>query len=490
MGCQPGAVGAAVGPGYHGIMATAPRPGTLVVIALAITAGAASAEPEGVWDAHGRGYVPVPGLEAAAAPPSRVLFLNDCKPNGCDIIPGNFRLADDSRQNVSSIVRPVSTSDPYAPRRLSPYAGSAAAWQATVDCVRAAYAPFDVTIVTVEPPATTSYYEVMAAGLPADVGFPSNVVGVASFACGVIPNAISFGFLNRNPGNVLDACWTVAQQSGHSFGLAHEVLAGDLMSTALNPPDKTFRNQTACIGADACCSPSQECGCGATTQNSFATLLSIFGPAGLTPPEVIVRRPAAHATVAPGFPVEATISDINGVDQAELFIDGALVQTLRGGSGTWTFQAPADIAVGPHELVVRARDALGAEATLTVPVTVAAACAGPAMCADDQLCVDGRCVAGPGVPGGIGAPCADDDACLVGTCATVDGARLCAEACGPSGPACGPDFACTPTDDGGAACWPTETAGCGCTTGGRAPVLPIAAGALVAALLGRRRGRR
>jgi hypothetical protein len=254
--------------------------GVVIAAALAVATGRAHGQAE-VWDGAGRGYIHVPGLAAGGGGlPSRVIFVNDCKPNGCPIVPGNFRLADDSRQNISSIVRPVSTSDPYATRRLAPYTGTAAAWQATIDCVRAAYAPFDVTVVTTEPPPSTSYFEVMAAGLPADIGFPSSVVGVASFACGVIPNAISFAFLNRNPGNVLDACWTVAQQAAHSVGLAHEVLPGDVMSASFSPPEKTFRNQLACIGATGCCEPSQECACGVTDQNSFAALVGLFGPAG------------------------------------------------------------------------------------------------------------------------------------------------------------------------------------------------------------------
>jgi hypothetical protein len=370
-------------PGYHRGMRRA-QLGVVIAAALAVATGRAHGQAE-VWDGAGRGYIHVPGLAAGGGGlPSRVIFVNDCKPNGCPIVPGNFRLADDSRQNISSIVRPVSTSDPYATRRLAPYTGTAAAWQATIDCVRAAYAPFDVTVVTTEPPPSTSYFEVMAAGLPADIGFPSSVVGVASFACGVIPNAISFAFLNRNPGNVLDACWTVAQQAAHSVGLAHEVLPGDVMSASFSPPEKTFRNQLACIGATGCCEPSQECACGVTDQNSFAALVGLFGPAGPTPPALTLHRPAANAVVAPGFAVEVAIADANGIDHAELRIDDVAVQTVRDGGPTWSFQAPAALAPGPHTVAIHAVDRLGTSATLATEVTVAPGCDDHADCAEPR----------------------------------------------------------------------------------------------------------
>jgi hypothetical protein len=101
------------------------------------------------------------------------------------------------------------------------------------------------------------------------------------------------------------------------------------------------------------------------------------------------------------------------------------------------------------------------------------------------VCADGRCLAGPDVPGGLGAPCATPDDCVAGRCAEVDGARLCAEACPAAG--CGEGAACVTASDGDEVCWPSEAAGCGCATGGGAPIAPIAIGLGLAALLGRRR---
>ena len=179
--------------------------------------------------------------------------------------------------------RPVTgDTQPYDARVLAPYTGSDTTWNAIVACVRENYAPFNIQVVTTEPPASTSYFEAFAAGLPSNVGFPSTTAGVASAACGVIPNAISFSFLNANPGDVLDACWTISQESAHNFGLSHTMLASDAMTYIGNPARKRFVNQTACIGTQGCCSPSQECQCGVPNneQNSYQKLLTIFGAAG------------------------------------------------------------------------------------------------------------------------------------------------------------------------------------------------------------------
>ena len=140
-----------------------------------------------------RGYIHVDDPAAVppgAPPPARVLYLNDCKPAGCLITTGP---RDDSRRDQTSI-----------PRRggmLSPYAGSAAAWDEIVACVRANYAPFTIQVVTTDP-GDVPHFEAFAAGLPGELGFPGPISGVASIACGVIPDAVSFSFLNLAPEDI------------------------------------------------------------------------------------------------------------------------------------------------------------------------------------------------------------------------------------------------------------------------------------------------
>ncbi|MEZ4402522.1 MAG: Ig-like domain-containing protein [Kofleriaceae bacterium] len=465
--------------------------------AVAQTAGPASSAPAAPlgaplyesFDGGGRGFIrvdlPEMAAPAAAAPPSRVLYVNDCKPNGCQLTPGNFSRPDDSRTNVSSIVRGT------GPRTLSAFTGSQATWDAIIQCVRENYAPFDIQVVTTEPASTTSYFEAMAAGRPTELGFSTSTAGVASFSCGIIPNAISFSFLNLNPTDVLDACWTISQESAHNFGLSHEMLGGDAMTYMPNPPRKRFLDQTACVGTQGCCQPSQECQCGPTEQNSFRELLAIFGTAPPTPPEITITSPDNNAVVDAGFPVRASIVDANGVASAELSIDGALVQTVT--SAPYVFNAPLTLADGPHMITVHATDTLGADASVTIRATQGGRCTTTPDCAtigEGFVCVSGICVPGAGVPGGLGAACDTPEECLSGQCATRGGENHCVEACDPSASSsCGDGFDCV-TTGGGGLCWPSDPGACGCASdGGSAPTLPIGVGLVLSAVVLRRRRR-
>src|SRR5205823_2460141 len=105
---------------------------------------------------------------------------------------------------------------------VSAYGGSAANWAALVDCVKQTYAPFNVDIVTTRPAAGTNFHEAIVAGYAADVGESQGVLGVSPFSCGYIPNSISFTFANEEPTNVYDLCWTVSQETSHSWGLDHK----------------------------------------------------------------------------------------------------------------------------------------------------------------------------------------------------------------------------------------------------------------------------
>jgi MYXO-CTERM domain-containing protein len=444
------------------------------------------------FDEGNRGFITVdipgaavPDTSAAAVPPSRVLFINDCKPAGCPITPGNFNRADDSRTNVSSIVQGSGT------RTLQPYSGSPTTWAAIVACVRENYAPFNIQVVTTEPSSSSSYFEAMAAGSPSNVGFSSQTAGVASFSCGIIPNAISFSFLNLNPSDVNDACWTISQESAHNFGLSHEMLGGDAMTYMQNPPRKRFLDQTACIGTQGCCAPSQECQCGATQQNSFQELLSIFGPAGATPPMISISDPLNNAAVDPGFPVHATVTDDNGIGSVELLIDGAVVSSLV--SPPYAFNAPTAITPGAHTVEIHAIDTLGTDSRSSIHVNVGDPCTQNSQCASvgaDYQCVDGRCVPGMSVPGGLGATCNGPEECLSGQCATKGGENRCSELCTPgTAGSCGDGFDCLDNGAGAGLCWPGADSGsCGCDSdGGSAPTLPIGAGLLLSALLLRRR---
>lgn len=481
----------------------------LALVALAALAGTAAAQAPGApapdddvaYEYAGQMlsrrdflYVDVPGMMpppgVSAAPPSRVLYVNDCKPAGCTIQPGNFTLSDDSRINRSSIVRGTS------PRTLAAYTGSASSWNAIIACVRENYAPYGIEVVTTEPPVSTSYFEAFAAGRPEQLGFSTQSAGVASLNCGgPIPNAISFSFLNLSPGDVLGNCWTISQESAHNFGLSHSMLGTDAMTYILSPARKRFVNQTACVGTQGCCLPADECRCpGVTEQNSHTKLLSIFGPAGATPPTITIDEPVNNAAVDPGFTVRATVTDDVGVARVELLIDDVAIASLT--TPPFTFTTPTDLATGPHRVGIRATDATTADATVSIMVNVGDPCTGDGECAaagEGYVCVDGRCVPGAGVPGGLGAHCDSPADCLSDFCITRNGENFCSEHCTPGGAGCSEGFQCNDLPDGTGACVPGVEGTClGCSSdgqGGATPIAPIGAGLLLSALLlrGRRR---
>lgn len=414
------------------------------------------------------GPAEVGGDTSAAAPPSRVLFLNNCQSASCSIRPGNFDATrpDDSRTNTSYIVRGASN------LALTPYAGSAASWNAIVACVRENYAPFNIQIVTTEPPASTSYYEAFAAGRPGELGFPSNNEGVASLSCvGVIPNAISFSFLNLYPNDVDHACWIISQETAHNFGLHHSMLSTDAMTYQPAPARKRFINQTACIGTASCCQPAAECMCPVANneQNSYQRLLAIFGVAGALPPAIDVQTPTPGQLVEPGFTVRAIVTDSEGVRRVDLLIDGALSASLA--AAPYQFATPATLRPGAHSLTLLATDTTDLTSMARVEVVVSDATTPPL--------------------GALGDTCVGDDDCATGLCAEQGGLRLCSQACELGSASCGAGYSCLANPSGGGLCWTGDdgAASCGgCNTDGSSA--PLAVGLVLAALAGRPRRRR
>ena len=209
--------------------------------------------------------------DTAFVPPSRILFINWCDGN-CVLTGG----VEDSRANTSSIITGT--------RTIAPYSGDANLRAQILACVRGAYARFDLQVVDVDP-GNVPHWEAIAAGLPAQGGFQSIFAGIAPFTCGVIPNAITFSFLNLDPRNVLFACRIIAQESAHAFGLTHEFDSRDYMSYLEVPPAKSFVDESLCIGTQGCCQPATECMCGPTMQNSYQAILAVFGAPGSNPPD-------------------------------------------------------------------------------------------------------------------------------------------------------------------------------------------------------------
>lgn len=460
---------------------------TVAAVSL-ITAAAAHAAPAAMPDRvpvdRDRATLRLPG----GAPPSRTIFVNDCKPGGCQIYVGS----EDSRRNRSTVARRTSL--------VPEFPFSDATWAATMACVRETYAQFDINITDVDPcpdpnsGCTTPHWEIIVAGQPSDIAYPNDAGGVSPFDfqdCSIIENSITYAFAEvmGNDPDVL--CWVIAQETAHSFGLDHEFNALDPMTYIQNPKSKRFQDEVSPCGE----SGARQCYCGRQGQNSVWELLQIFGTAPPSPPTVEITTPGPGVAVDPGFRVGVTIEDNQGIRQVDLLIDGQVSTTLL--SPPWAFNAPVSISAGGHVVEVRALDLAGTAGSDSVEVLVGPPCDTPGDCSalgETHTCVGGRCVPGPGAPGGLGEDCDAPSDCVSGLCATLDMENHCAESCAPGGSDCPGGFSCLDNGAGGGLCWPGESGGCaGCASSGDGrgadPLLPIGGGLLVALLLVRRRQR-
>jgi MYXO-CTERM domain-containing protein len=447
--------------------------GTKLVVSL--TAAFAAAAPASAYAVVPHGTYVIPERAPASstlAPelrdigPGLILYFNR---NQATYTPGN----DDSRTNRSSV--PTSTTT------LAAWECGDAKWQQFMTCIKAQYAPFNVTVTDVDP-GSTPHVETHVGGDPTVMrtqqdpgGLPCTnagcVGGIAPLGCfGGIDNAITYvfsaaPFYNCNA-QVL--CETAAQESAHAFGLDHEAYCPDPMTYQGGCGAKEFRDHTANCG-EYPGQPVRDCACPGTgtTQNSYQTLLGIFGPAPATPenqpPSCSITSPGAGATVSAGFGIVVDASDDSGVSKVDLYIDGALV-TFKS-AAPYTFSAPAALAPGTHTVQARAIDAAGLTGTSSVSVTLGqpVGCSSTDDCPSGQTCTDHQCVVvSTPAPGEIGSPCTQGSDCASGQCGAGPGGMLCTESCDPSASptSCPAGFECLATGSGGA-CWPGSGGGGG-----------------------------
>ena len=202
---------------------------------------------------------------------SRTIYLNR---DHITLRPGD----NDSATGISSIVT--------APTDIAGWEIDDDSWQATVDCMREIYAPFDVTI-TDEDPGDVPHIEAVFGGSPADVGLPENVAGVSPFTtdCAVIENSIVFAFTEVLPNDSRTVCEVMAQEVAHSFGLDHEMLPEDPMTYLPYLGERTFQNTMASCGEYG----DRMCGINGNVcrfqQNSFKLLTSRLGAKNAAPTE-------------------------------------------------------------------------------------------------------------------------------------------------------------------------------------------------------------
>ncbi len=427
-------------------------------LAMGLVSSAAIAAPRGSYKWTS------PDLEGAVyqapnpAAVSHVIYLNNCKPNGCQMKPGY----DNATTNTSSIPETNST--------VSAFTGSDATWQAVVQCVKQTYADFDVEIVD-QRPASGNYHMAIVAGTPGQVQMGNGVLGVSPFSCGYISNAVSYTFANLISSDVAEICWTVAQETAHSWGLDHKYDNRDPMTYLSGGPQyKRFQNEAGSCGEynARTCSCSYT-GTGNSKMNSYQVIMQTFGSSApdTVPPTISITYPTEGAQVTPGFPVKTTVMDDRIVAKAEFRLDGTLVKTLEEGTAAWDFAAPANLAQGAHKVEVTVFDRGGNSAKATVNVAYGTVCQSAAECmTSGQVCLDGHCVAGPGMPGGLGTPCTGNDQCASGQCGSdASGNSYCVEQCDPAASACPDGFECQMAGAGGV-CWPggEDDGGCSSST--------------------------
>ncbi|HEY4175796.1 MAG TPA: hypothetical protein VGM90_03145 [Kofleriaceae bacterium] len=197
---------------------------------------------------------------------SRTIYLVH---GGAELRPG----ADNGHAGTSSLIdHPVS---------IPAWETTEATWQATVDCVRDMYAPFAVT-VTDEDPGDAPHITAIFGGSPTLMGQPRSLAGVSPFKsdCGVIESSVVFAFTDILPADPHAVCNVIAQEIAHSYGLDHELLDSDPMTTTHTTMDRAFADEDVACGETS----ARPCGyAGSTcraTQNSFTLLKDRLGLAG------------------------------------------------------------------------------------------------------------------------------------------------------------------------------------------------------------------
>jgi len=439
---------------------------------------------------------------------NQTLYVNPCV-GGCMVTPG----IDNATTSTSSIAQKAAN--------MQAGAWMTGEWQQILQCVQEVYSPYALT-VTDQPP-TGEYNMIIVGGSEADLGLNAPGAGgiaIVSPDCTPHTNSIAFAFVDTidafaaedDNNRVWGMCWVIAQESAHLYGLDHEYEFTSTMRSACNDPmtyrsdcggQKFYRNQSASCGefgpARPGCGPTNTC---SSTQNSHQKLLDTLGAGTSTipAPTVSITLPAAGA-VAKGFAVQAAAGSQRGVDHVDLYLNGFKWQTAVGAPfglagqqnpSNYALVEPNNVPDGVIDIVVKAYDDLGIETdSATVTVTQGSPCASAASCLTGQKCDAGKCYWDPAM-GQIGATCTYDQFCVSGMCQGTSSEKICTQNCvvGSTG-TCPMGLDCVDTGGSSGICFPPASGGGCCSASNtRGPWVHLGLGALVLALVMRRRRRR
>ena len=438
-----------------------------------------------------------------AAVNSNKIYLNNCKPNGCRLRSGGASSLD----IVSNGVTYQGTWGINGSPTLAAFNQSDAVWNNVVTCMRDVFSRFGVEITTTNP-GPAPHFEIMIAGSPTNIGLSNGIGGISPFSCQeYIPNSLVFAFANISiyQNDPEEICATAAQEIAHSFALDHVTDASDPLTYFNYNGRRQFKDAQVTCGSDCvggqspmgatCTGGNQQthvCACGGATQNSVAKIRTLFGSGTPTPPTIKITSPKLGDSVAPGFPIRVEATDDNGIGNVTGTIDGmANLSPMAIVTAPFAFNAPATLTDGTHTIRMIATDIYGTQAEATVQVVIGEPCQRPDDCPNDtDTCIGGRCVTGPGAPGGLGSTCTAGPDCASGQCAEdSSGAKYCVEPCELDAGQCPEDFGCLPTGDTGV-CWPGYDDGTGGICSASGPGGQVTLGLLFASLLVVRRRRR
>jgi hypothetical protein len=398
---------------------------------------------------------------------SNIIFLNRCV-GGCTITWTSG--VSDARTNLSTIPRPSGSEDTF---NITEFAHGDAKWTELVACVREVYAPYNVVVTDQDPGTGVVHHECIVAGEDGEINWTGALgIGTVSPGCSPYDNGISYAFANAHSSDMLQLCWTVAQETAHTYGLDHAFDCYDPMTYIPGCGQKFFMNENLPCGEDEV----RACRCGGS-QNSHARLLDMFdwNSTPLPVPTVSIAFPTNGSTVTSGFNVFVSAFAKRGVSKVELWLNGYKWLEVPGKNrdeqdGPYNLLTPGDVPDGVIDVEVRAWNDLETDyASTTITVTKGAPCTSPDQCALGQACDAGKCFWEPAV-GEMGDPCDYAQACISGVCNGT-----CTLACFPGvsdqcpeGHVCegsGNDGFCVPGGDTGGG------GGCCSSSGGRPGVL-------------------
>lgn len=436
---------------------------TSLLVVLGSSVAVAEAPQYGTHRDVVRVFEPEKATEHALVSP--IIYLNRCV-GGCTLTPG----ADDDAPNnrVHPQLLPGETT-------FTAFTHGDTVWNELVQCVKEIYSPFDVQVVTERPGAGTQYHMAIIAGTSQEAMRPG-ALGVAivnAGSCTPRNNGVSLTFANsHSPGASLvhDLCWTVGQESAHSFGLDHSFKWLDGRSTCNDPltyqsdcgGQRFFRNDTATCGEFQ----ARSCSCG-STQNSHAKLLNTFGPnpnpSGIPAPTAMVTTPAANTAL--GAQVVAMAGSKRGVAKVELIINGFKWAEAKGANfgrngqpnpSQYQLMVPANLPNSKVDVVVRAYDDLGAFSDSPVVASFKGdrnGCVDASGCLAGQKCEAGYCKWDPPA-GEIGDECTYPQFCKSLNCQGAEGEMICTQNCVPgSEDACPDGLECIATSSAQGICY-------------------------------------